>query len=84
MRSEPRAKLNVKTAACLMPLLLSACAAAPIPGDYCDVARPIHPTGSEIDAAVDAGLMELLRRVDREDAKWDAFRCAEKTHQHSG
>lgn len=84
MRSEPRVKLNVKIAACLMPLLLSACAAAPIPGDYCDVARPIHPTVDEIDVAVDAGLMGLLRRVDREDAKWDVFLCAEKSRQRSG
>lgn len=81
MQSEPRAKLSVKIAACLIPLLLSACASAPIPGDYCDVALPIHPTVDEIDAAVDAGLMGLLRRVDREDAKWDVFRCAEKSHQ---
>ena len=82
MQYESRVKLNVKIGICLMSLLLSACASAPIPGDYCDVARPIHPTVDEIDAAVDAGLMGLLRRVDSEDAKWDAFQCAEKSHQN--
>lgn len=63
---------------CLTTMLLTACAGAPIPGDYCDVARPIHPDEGEIDRAVDAGLIQLLRRVDREDEKWERFDCSER------
>lgn len=57
----------------MMTLLLSGCVS--VTDSYCEVYWPIKPTNEEIDKALEADLMPLLRRIDREDTKYEALDC---------
>jgi hypothetical protein len=58
----------------LMTMSLTGCELV-TSGEYCAVARPILPTNEEIDKAIEADLILLLRRIDVEDTKWEHFKC---------